>query len=442
MKTTLLSLVTTGLITALVQACGPAPDADPSNDTDTDSESDPDSGTDTDSDSDADAGDPGVLEPSTYDPAPWDNGCVRRVDGDVSESGDGLSWATAFRTVQEGIDAARAAVVSDQPCAVWVAQGAYYIYQSTASDSVVLHPPVGIFGGFSGFETSFGQRDPTSNITILDGKDSASGVARVTHVITLAEDSTSQFPSTIIDGFTIRNGDAIGSSGGAAHLSNGDLTVFSDCVFEGNEAEENGGAVFASESSVRFHDTVFRNNSASLGGAIYSEYRYVALVNCLLHDNSSVGGGGAIYSAGSDLHIWNSTLHGNESPAGAGVQIEFGSGDWEGGLTMYNTISRQNGLQEISVYEDLPDGLATVKFSDIEGGFPGYGNIDADPSFEDEGAGDFQLAAGSPCIDAASGDAAGPADLAGSSRVDDPATPDTGYGSITYADIGAYEFQP
>ncbi len=56
--------------------------------------------------------------------------------------------------------------------------------------------------------------------------------------------------------------------------------------------------------------------------------------------------------------------------------------------------------------------------------------------------GEFGLQEGSPCIDAANGTVAPEFDIDGSPRVDDPEIKDTGIGSITYADIGAYEFQP
>jgi hypothetical protein len=41
-----------------------------------------------------------------------------------------------------------------------------------------------------------------------------------------------------------------------------------------------------------------------------------------------------------------------------------------------------------------------VSYSNVQGGWPGIGNLNADPLFLNPGAGDFRLAAGSPCIDA------------------------------------------
>lgn len=61
----------------------------------------------------------------------------------------------------------------------------------------------------------------------------------------------------------------------------------------------------------------------------------------------------------------------------------------------------------------------------------------------DEGAGyallDLRLGEGSLCIDAGDGDTALPQDITGRPRHDDPSVSDTGRGSPSYVDIGAYE---
>ena len=90
-------------------------------------------------------------------------------------------------------------------------------------------------------------------------------------------------------------------------------------------------------------------------------------------------------------------------------------------------------------------GAPTFTFSDVQGGFTGTGNIDADPMFVDPDNGDYRLAAGSPCIDAGDNTAV-PAgittDLDGNPRfVDDPSTIDSGNGDPPIVDMGAFEFQ-
>ena len=89
------------------------------------------------------------------------------------------------------------------------------------------------------------------------------------------------------------------------------------------------------------------------------------------------------------------------------------------------------------------DGIVTcvVEYSDIGGSYPGTGNINADPLFVGPSVGDLRLLPGSPCIDAADGDAAPATDIDGRARWDDPDTePNTGTGPIIYADMGASEY--
>ena len=75
-------------------------------------------------------------------------------------------------------------------------------------------------------------------------------------------------------------------------------------------------------------------------------------------------------------------------------------------------------------------------------------NIDGVPTFVGAGDGDYRLALGSLGIDAADHDAyaavgGGATDLGGNDRlVDDCTTVDTGVGTFTHLDMGAYEFQP
>ena len=80
-----------------------------------------------------------------------------------------------------------------------------------------------------------------------------------------------------------------------------------------------------------------------------------------------------------------------------------------------------------------------MSYSCVQGGYAGTGNINSDPLFV--GAGDFHLQAGSPCIDAADGDAAPAADIEGNPRWDDTGMDDIGIGTPPYADMGAHEYR-
>jgi parallel beta-helix repeat protein len=73
---------------------------------------------------------------------------------------------------------------------------------------------------------------------------------------------------------------------------------------------------------------------------------------------------------------------------------------------------------------------------------PGTHSVLGDPKFLDPAKKNFRLKSGSPCIDAGSGDAGIPVtDIDGNARCDDLNTPNTGGGSKSYYDIGAYEYK-
>src|SRR2546430_10491301 len=99
---------------------------------------------------------------------------------------DGLTWATAFNTVQSS---AAAASPGDE---IWVAASAYF-------ENITLRHDVAIYGGFRGVETNLNQRNWTTNVTILDGNQ--------TNSVIVVEPGAGN--ATRIDGFLIRNGRAI-----------------------------------------------------------------------------------------------------------------------------------------------------------------------------------------------------------------------------------------
>ena len=75
----------------------------------------------------------------------------------------------------------------------------------------------------------------------------------------------------------------------------------------------------------------------------------------------------------------------------------YGAGHFE------NSIVWGNSGNEILT----TSASANVNYSDIQGGYEGENNIDADPLFTDIENGDFTLQDGSPCIDAGTADVYG-----------------------------------
>ncbi len=156
------------------------------------------------------------------------------------------------------------------------------------------------------------------------------------------------------------------------------------------------------------------------------------MTNVLLNGNSALTGGGinanGEITAVNCTFALNSATNGNALFLGPSVVAMTNCILWDGG----NEISNN-------------DGSITINYTDVQGGWPGTGNIDADPLFVDDASGDLHLSAGSPCIDAGNNFAVPffiTTDLDGNPRfVDDPATKDTGFGDPPIVDMGAYEFQ-
>lgn len=187
--------------------------------------------------------------------------------------------------------------------------------------------------------------------------------------------------------------------------------LITNCAFDQNSATIAGGGLeLGGRKNVDpiFVNCLFsRNTAGERGGALsLVDNANPTLINCTLIRNSAQEYG-AVHT---------------RSPAHA---------------ILGNCIVWANGTKAL--------GSATITYSDVQGGFSGTGNIDADPLFVDPDSGDFRLALGSPCVDAgdnASVPADVDSDLAGADRfVDDPCVADTGNGDPPLVDMGAYEFQ-
>jgi hypothetical protein len=227
--------------------------------------------------------------------------------------------------------------------------------------------------------------------------------------------------------------------GGAGMLNyiDADVTV-RDCVFSNNVANW-GGAMVNQLSDPTITDCIFEFNHAltSNGGGIQNYEGVVAQIRqCLFRGNTASERGGGIDNQDSSALIVDCTFIGNTAAAGGAIR-NFDLSHSE----VNNTIMWDNVGGAIA---NETGSTATVGYSDIQGGWPGPGNIDADPLFADA---DGRLSPGSPCIDAGNNAAVPPGldtDLDGNPRfVDDTCKPDTGSPpeDDPYVDMGAYEFQ-
>ncbi len=238
---------------------------------------------------------------------------------------------------------------------------------------------------------------------------------------------------------------ADGSNGAGLRAQNAAAATVVDSKFTNNTVLGGSGGAFATSSSseTTFTNCVFANNAApgGSGGGLYIIGPAVAtLVNCRITGGSASSGtgGGIVARNTSTLKLVNTTLADNLSDGL--VLTQFAA------ATVTNSVIYGNAPRNINTLALDPFASPpSIAYSLVQGGFAGTGNINADPLFADASAGDYSLAAGSPCIDAGENGTVPPGvttDLAGDPRfVDDPGTADTGLGAAPLVDMGAFEFQ-
>jgi parallel beta-helix repeat protein/predicted outer membrane repeat protein len=213
------------------------------------------------------------------------------------------------------------------------------------------------------------------------------------------------------------------------------------CTFTRNL---NGAAVDRGSPTPLFKSCSFRANSAT---ALSHQGGTATVVNCTFVGNSG-STGGAISNSGStsSLFLINCSLINNSAINGGGLANSSSSATVSNCIFWGNTATNGSQIR-------FSTGPISVTYSDIQDGFTGTSNVNADPQFAhspssgtdgkwgtvDDDYGDLRLWIASPCIDVGS-NAAVPVgvttDAAGSPRiVDVPGKNDPG----AIVDMGAYE---
>jgi predicted outer membrane repeat protein len=236
------------------------------------------------------------------------------VDGaSGQDTNDGLTWETAVKTIQTGLDKAA------NGWTVLVANGTY-----TGTGNKNLD-----FNGKAIHLVSVGGAENC----IIDCQDSGRGF-----YFGQGEDADS-----VVEGFTIRNG--VAGYGGAVYCCNSSSPAITNCTFSGNSASD-GGAVYCwNHSSLTITNCTLSGNSAASGGAVGCWDSGPTITNCTLSGNLAGDDGGAVYCDYLSIStITNCTLSGNlAGDAGGAVYCDYSSptitncafsknsADWSGG---------------------------------------------------------------------------------------------------------------
>jgi predicted outer membrane repeat protein len=152
--------------------------------------------------------------------------------------------------------------------------------------------------------------------------------------------------SPLLIGCAVWENQAVNGAGFYGYTSH---SILSTCEFRGNYAEENGGGLYCDENSVlKISNCLLRDNIAELGAAIVSVFDSSPTIrnSTLIQNHAGVSGGG-IYCAFADITAIDAIFWGNlpeQVFGGSSAQID-------------------------------------ITTSDIQGGYPGDGNLNEDPLF-------------------------------------------------------------
>ncbi len=298
----------------------------------------------------------------------------------------------------------------------------------------------------------------TSHIsqTVIDGSETDRVVT-----ITSNEDSTAK-----LIGLTICNGKA--ETGGGIKVKDASPRI-SYCIIINNKAESSngvGGGIYLDNSHSIVSDCEIRSNAATgagegngRGGGIGVYDGEVKIVNCSIHENSATFSSGGIGTSNTVIKVVGCVITKNTSYAAAGFgcqdsDVQFinntlannKASSTTGGLyfirsspIIKNSIIWYNMINSGYHNMDSFGGTAEITYSNIQGGWEDLDIMDLNPMFEDTTTGNFQLAGGSPCIDAGNPDTTGidlpTNDLNGNNRIWDGNEDGT-----SVIDMGAYEY--
>ena len=180
----------------------------------------------------------------------------------------------------------------------------------------------------------------------------------------------------IINGLTIRNGNAA-LEGGGIYCRYSSLAII-NCIFTDNYSDPKGGGIYCEHTTLSVRNCLFQNNSAyfngggiasrfsdmdiynsiftnnvtlhdnSTGGGFYCYYSVPIIEKCQFTENTAPGGGGAIqfmYNQ-DDFSLINNKINNNVGDCGAGIKMHGISS----GSMINNLITGNQGIVGGGIY--------------------------------------------------------------------------------------------
>ncbi len=225
----------------------------------------------------------------------------------------------------------------------------------------------------------------------------------------------------------------------------GITTETSDALIEDNYIHDNqadsGGGICIMEygSPVIRRNLVTYNTGYYAGGGMYFGARSSPIVenNLILHNSAAGWGGGGINSWTSYVYYstyptirnnviaWNTGPSGGAASGGGGLYCRYDRAILSGNTIADNQAGQGGGIYALNYYAQAPlvsncilwgntategsqvylyaqsgGSAIAVSYTDVQGGWAGAGNLNADPLFVAPASDDYHLALDSPCTEA------------------------------------------
>ncbi len=359
------------------------------------------------------------------------------VDQSATPGGDGTSWATAYRDLQQALADAQvdAAVVE-----IRVAAGVYHPDAGSGNrDSEFAlwgQSDLALLGGFPAGGGEPEDRNPELHLTVLSGDIANDDVVTFERlefddnlVPTNLETAGVRFENVqdncftvvgasgadgtvLVDGFTItgghdpERGGGMTASGAALSLRNvtfaanssgdqgGGLWVFNTtgrmvidrCTFERNVASSQGGGCWADSSDISFTENTFVENSSPNGGGLYLDPTQASqLDSCMFIQNVSASRAAGLSVAGSGgLNAHGLTFVGNRAADIGGALWAYRKHTFMGCTFSENLSGSDGGAVWLDQYSTMINCVFTGNAARNNGGgaYVTYHGLFTDCMFE------------------------------------------------------------